>query len=62
MPEYTLINRAFSMAEFCICLMWYIALGHCTDCWTIIKIDAFSEHCLTFKMEHFAKRKMTECG
>ena len=50
------------MPEFCMCLMQYIAKGHCTNYLEVIETDAYSEHCQTFKMERFAERILSECG
>ena len=56
-------NRVLNMPEFWMCLMQYIAYGHCTNYWTVIETDIFRtlSHYQTFKMEHFAKRMMSEC-
>ena len=43
-----------------ICLMWYIASGHCSKCWVVNKTETYSEHSQTFKMECFAKRILLE--
>ena len=37
----------------------YIALGHCINYWAVIKTAAHSEHCQTFKMDHFAKKSLS---
>ena len=49
------------MPEFCVCLMWYIAQGHCTNYWAVIETGVYSENCETFKMGFFAKRIVPEC-
>ena len=49
------------MPELWMCLMQYIAQGHCTNCWAVIEIDTYSEHCQTFKMERFAERIIPKC-
>ena len=36
--------------------MQYIAIRHCTNYWAVTETETYSEHCQTFKMEHFAKR------
>ena len=43
------------MPEFWICLMQYIAEGHCTSYWVAFETEAYSENRPTRKMERFAK-------
>ena len=49
------------MQEFWVCLMWYIAQGHCTNYRAVIKTELYSEDCETFKVGIFAKRIVPEC-
>ena len=56
MPEKT---RVLNMPElFWMCLMQYIAEGHCTNYWAVTQTETYSGHCQTFKMERSAKKIM----
>ena len=56
MIEYASICMKKSSAGYARILMQYM-----TNYWVVIKTEAYSEHCQTFKMERFAKIVMTEC-
>ena len=59
-PKHTWINRVLNMPKFWMCLIQYIASGHCTNYWAVIETDAYSEHCQSFKIERFARRILLE--
>ena len=42
-----------------MCLMQYVAQGHCTSYWAAFETEAYSEDCQTFKMELFVKKNNT---
>ena len=54
-------KRVLKMPEFWMCLMQYIALDLCTNYWSVIEKETYSEPCQTFKMECFPKRIILEC-
>ena len=55
MSAYTWINKVLNMAAFRMFLMQHIALVHCTNYWSVIETQTYSERCPKFKMERFAK-------
>ena len=36
------------MPQFWMCLMQYMAQGHCTNYWAVIETEMYSEYCQTF--------------
>ena len=46
------------MPEFWMCLMQYIAYGHCTNLSAVIETEVYSEYSQTYKVEGaFCKKK-----
>ena len=60
MIEYTDVYLKKQSVEYARIILKVSDAGHFIIYWAVTEAETYSEHCQTFKMEHFAKR-MFEC-